>query len=397
MTALLAGTVWAGLIAWLVLRMCRQFRTHRAASLGRPMPDAADAALPDIAIIVPARNEIVNIATCLAGLTAQRGLTAGSSITVVDDGSQDGTGQAVARAARGDPRIELVESSDLPAGWMGKPHACWQGALRTRADWLCFVDADVRAMPELIGAALGAASRQRIDMLSLNPLQELGSFWERLIIPAGLVAIACTTDLRPIDDPTSPEVTANGQFILIRRAVYFAVGGHAAVRGEVCEDKALAARVKHGGWRFRLLGAEHLARTRMYTGLAALWEGLGKNAIEIIGNGPTTAAAATAAMAIGWAAILVPALTAIVMTQEPSAAGFIGLALAALGSAAVLGIQIGTARHFRVPVAFALIFPVAYSAVAALAWHSVALRRAGHITWKGRTYALQRKASPGRS
>jgi chlorobactene glucosyltransferase len=393
MTALLAGAVWAGLIAWLLLRIFRQFRAHRAASLSEP---AADAALPDIAIIVPARNEIANIASCLRGLAGQRGLSGGSSIIVVDDGSQDGTGQAAAQAARGDPRIKLIEAGDLPPGWMGKPHACWQGALRARAEWLCFVDADVRAMPELVRAALSAAAQQHIDMLSLNPLQQLGSFWERLIIPAGLVAIACTIDLRPIDDPASPEVSANGQFILIRRAVYFAVGGHAAVRGEVCEDKALAGRVKHGGWRFRMLGAEHLARTRMYTGLAALWEGLGKNAIEIIGDGPTTVAAATAAMVIGWAAILVPALTTIAVTQEPTPAGFIGVALALLGSAAVVGIQTGTARHFRVPLVFALMFPVAYTAAAALAWHSVALRRAGHITWKGRTYSLQRKASPGR-
>jgi chlorobactene glucosyltransferase len=392
-TALVAGAVWAGLIAWLLLRIFRQFRTHRAASLSGPM---ADTALPDIAIIVPARNEIANIAACLEGLAAQRGLTGGSSIIVVDDGSQDGTGQAVADAARRDPRIELIEAGDLPAGWMGKPYACWQGALRAQTEWLCFVDADVRASPELVGAALNAAIRQRIDMLSLNPLQEVGSFWERLIIPAGLVAIACATDLRPIDDPTSPEVSANGQFILIRRPVYFAVGGHAAVRGEICEDKALAGRVKHGGWRYRMLGAEHLARTRMYTSLAALWEGLGKNAIEIIGDGPTTVAAATAAMLIAWAAILIPVLTAIAVMQEPSAIGLIGAALAVLGSAAVIGIQIGTLRHFRVPLVFALMFPLAYTAVAALAWHSAALRRAGHVTWKGRTYALPRKASPGR-
>ena len=70
MTVLVAGAVWAGLIAWLLLRILRQFRTHRAASLSGPM---ADTAPPDIAIIVPARNEIANIATCLAVLTAQRG------------------------------------------------------------------------------------------------------------------------------------------------------------------------------------------------------------------------------------------------------------------------------------------------------------------------------------
>ena len=393
MAALLAGAVWAGLIGWLLLRLLRQFRIHRATSLGDP---AGVPSLPAVAIIVPARDEIANIATCLTGLTAQCGLAGGLSLVVVDDGSQDGTGQAVARAGRDDPRIELIDPGDLPAGWMGKPHACWQGALRSKAEWLCFIDADVRATPDLVGAALAAALRQRIDMLSLNPLQELGSFWERLIIPAGLVLIGCAQDLRPVDDPASPEVTANGQFLLIRRAVYFAIGGHMAVRGEICEDKALAARVKHAGWRYRMLGAEHLARSRMYTSLNALWEGLAKNATEILGDGPNTVAAATAGMAIGWAAILLPILAALSAVREPSTAAAIGTALAILGSAAVIGIQIGTARHFRIPPVFGLLFPLAYTAVAALAWHSFALRRAGRVTWKGRTYALQRKTSSGR-
>jgi chlorobactene glucosyltransferase len=394
MAALLAGAVWVCLIGWLMLRLLTQFRTYRATSLG--FPEGTLASLPAVAIIVPARNEIANIETCLAGLTAQRGLTGGLSIVVVDDGSEDGTGEAVARVARDDERIELVDPSGLPAGWMGKPHGCWHGALRTQAEWLCFIDADVRAAPDLVGTALAAALRQRIDMLSLNPRQELGSFWERLIIPAGLVLIGCAQDLRPVDDPASPEVTANGQFLLIRRAAYFAVGGHAAVRAEICEDKALASCVKQAGWRFRMLGAEHLARTRMYTSFTALWEGLAKNATEILGDGPNTIAAATAGMVIGWAAILLPVLTVLSAAQESSTAAAIGAALALLGSAAVIGIQIGTARHFRVPPVFGLLFPLAYTVIAALAWHSFALRRAGRVTWKGRTYALQRKTSAGR-
>src|ERR1700736_5718365 len=121
MAALLAGGVWAGVIGWLMLRLLRQFRIHRATSLDRPAGCAVS--LPAVAIIVPARNEIANIETCLAGLTAQRGLTANSSIIVVDDGSQDGTAAAIARIARADPRIALIEAGDFPAGWVGKPHA----------------------------------------------------------------------------------------------------------------------------------------------------------------------------------------------------------------------------------------------------------------------------------
>src|SRR5205823_2818427 len=265
-------------------RLLRQFRTHRAASLGPP--NGTPASLPAVAIIVPARNEIANIGTCLAGLTAQRGLSGGLSIIVVDDGSQDGTGEVVARSARDDPRIELIGSGDLPAGWMGKPHACWQGALQTDAEWLCFVDADVRATPDLVAAAVVAALRQGIDMLSLNPRQELGSFWERLIIPAGLVLIGCAQDLRPIDDPAST---------------------------------------------------------------------------EILGDGLSTVRAATAGLVIGWAAILLPILTGISAAQESSTPAMIGAALGLLGSTAVIGIQIGTARHFKISPLFGLLFPFAYT------------------------------------
>ena len=392
MAVLLAGLVWASLVGWLISRALRQFRVHSAVSLAGPGPEPVAPQRGAVAIIVPARDEAENLGKCFAGLSVQRGLATGSSIIVVDDGSQDATAKIVVRAASADPRISFIEAGPLPAGWMGKPHACWRGAMPTDAEWLCFIDADVRAAADLIATAIGAAERNDIDMLSLTPFQELGSFWERLIIPAGLVLIACAKDLRLIDDPASPEISANGQFILIRRAVYFGVGGHEAVRDEICEDKALAARVKRAGWRFRLLGAEHLAQTRMYTGLASLWEGLSKNAVEIMGDGRTTVAVATAGIVLAWAALLLPALAIMVFLQQPSVAAAIGCALALLGSGAALGVQIGTARHFRIPMVYGLLFPCAYTAVAALAWRSVALRRHGRVTWKGRTYELDHKA-----
>jgi chlorobactene glucosyltransferase len=394
MTALLAGAVWAGLVGWLLQRLLRQFRTHREASLG--MAPAEGKPLPSVALIVPARNEIGNIGTCLSALAAQRGLTGGVSIVVVDDGSEDGTADAIAAIAQDDKRIRPVAAGGLPAGWMGKPHACWQGALQADAEWLCFVDADVRAMPDLVGTGLAAAIDRNIDMLSLNPRQVVGSFWERLIIPAGLVLIGCVQDLRAVNKPGSTDIAVNGQVLLIRREAYLAVGGHAAVCSEICEDKALAPRVRESGGQYRMLGAEHLARTRMYTSLDALWQGLAKNATEIIGDGPNTVAAATAALVIGWAALLVPLLTMLTATWEPSTAAFAGAALALLGSLAVIGIHIGTTRYFRISPLFGLIFPIAYTAVAALAWHSFALCRAGQVTWKGRTYAIERKTAAGR-
>ena len=390
MAALLAGAVWACLIGCLIRRAVRQFRVHRAVSLQHL--HGTDCASCSVAVVVPARNEAENLGKCLAGLSAQRDLPAGLSVSVIDDGSQDITAEIAREAAYADPRISVIEAGLLPPGWLGKPHACWRGATSVWADWLCFIDADVRVAPEIVAAAVTTAEREGIDMLSLTPFQELGSFWERVIVPAGLVLIACAKDLRRIDDPASSEVSANGQFILIRRDVYFAVGGHAAVCGEVCEDKALAARVKTAGYRFRLLGAEHLASTRMYRDLASLWAGFSKNATEIMGDGVSTLGAASLAVAIGWAALVLPWLAVSIAVEQPTLASVVGAALALLGSLAVLGIQIGTARHFRLPGAYGLLFPFAYTAVAALAWHSVWLRRQGRVTWKGRRYEIHRKA-----
>lgn len=395
MTALAAGLIWAFVAGFVLLLAIRQFAAHRAATLTIPERETI---VPSggITIVIPVRNEIANIEACLQSLSTQTGLRDDLSIIVVDDESQDGTAEMVARATRADPRIAVLAAGPLPPDWMGKPHACWMGALRAETEWLCFVDADVRAEPGLLRAATAAAERQGLAMLSLAPFQVLGGFWERLIIPAGMMLIACAMDLRKIDDPAAPEISANGQFLLIRRAVYFAAGGHAAVRAEVCEDKALAARVKRAGWRFRLLGAEHLARTRMYTGFASLREGLAKNATEFIGDGFTTVAAGIAGAAMAWAALLLPILAALSALHQPSWNAAAGAVLALAGSAIVIGMHCGTLRYCRLPLGYVLLFPLAYVATAALACESALRRRQGRVSWKGRRYDLHRGASPSR-
>jgi chlorobactene glucosyltransferase len=385
MAVVLAGGVWVCVVAWLIIRATRRFAAHHATSLVR-LAGCRRAKRVDVTVIVPARNEIDNIGDCLASLTTQRGLGDRAAIIVVDDGSDDGTGDSVIRAALRDPRITLIRPDQLPAGWMGKPHACWHGAKAASAEWLCFIDADVRAGPELICVAVAAAERHRIDMMSLSPFQLLGSFWERLIIPAGLLLVGCTGAGNDVDNPASSEISANGQFILVRREVYFAVGGHRAVRSQTCEDKALAGCVKRAGWRYRMLSGEELVRTRMYTNLAALWEGFSKNATEIIGDGPSTIAAAAAAMAVGWAALLLPLLAGAVVAEAPTIATLIGFVLVLSGFFAIVGIHFGTTRYFRIPAMYALFFPFAYTMIFALACRSAALRREGRVIWKGRTY-----------
>ena len=395
MGAFLAGAAWVGLVAFLLARVIRQSRAHASAQLAAAGTRLG--AAPGIAVIVPVRDEAANIGSCLGGLLAQAYPTNRYVILVMDDGSEDGTAEIVAAAAAdAGSRIELHRAGRLPGGWLGKPHACWQGTLRSgAAEWLCFMDADVRAAPDLLRDAVGAAESQGIAMLSLRPLQELGSFWERLIVPAGMLMVACAKDLRRVNDPTSPEAEANGQFILIRRDAYAAVGGHAAVRGEVCEDTALARRLKGAGFRLSVLAAEHRARTRMYRDLPSLWEGFSKNAVEIMGNTRRTLAVAAAALVIGWTVPLLPVILGVAAWRDPSGLAAAGFGLALTGSLAVLGVAIGTLRHFRAPAALGFLFPLGATMAATLAWRSVRLHRAGRVTWKGRTCPVGRVPSEG--
>src|SRR5207248_7969753 len=109
-------------------------------------------------------------------------------------------------AAAGDERVQLLAGAALPGGWAGKPHACWQGAAAAgKVDWLCFIDADTTADPPLLRTAIAAAEARGLDMLSVQPFQELGSWSERLVLPAGFFFVAFTQDLRRVNDPNQPD------------------------------------------------------------------------------------------------------------------------------------------------------------------------------------------------
>ena len=206
-----------------------------------------------------------------------------------------------------------------------------------------------------------------------------------------MLVLACAKSLK-----AGAEDAANGQFLLVRRTIYFQVGGHSAVRAEIAEDKALAARVKQAGFEFRVLAAERLARTRMYRNFASLWEGLSKNATEVLGGPIVTLAAGAAAFAFGWTSLLAPPAIIIAALGEPSPAALGGATLALFGSAVIIGIQCATARHFHIPAAFGLIFALGYSAVACLACNGVLVSLNGRVTWKERTYQLAKTSAKAR-
>ncbi len=213
-------------------------------------------------VIVPARDEAHQIERVARSLASLR--YPALRVTVIDDHSKDATA-ALARAAG----VEVVRlESEPPMGWTGKCHACEQGARRSTSDWLLFTDADTFHTPDSLAVAVAYAERHGLDALSLLLRQECVGFWDRLILPLAY------QNFFAVLRPSAPAF--NGQYILIRRAVYERSGGFGAVRGRVMEDVALAERLAADGYRIALVNGERLASVRMYENGAALWRGMTK-------------------------------------------------------------------------------------------------------------------------
>jgi chlorobactene glucosyltransferase len=378
---LLLASVWLATVLLLIARAASQQRfVPRLRQVNR-LSDP----VPTVAVIVPARDEASNVGPCLTSVLAQSYPRDRLRLIMVDDQSTDATAAIARSLARGDPRLVVLASPPLPQNWMGKPHACQIGysLVAGETEWLCFLDADTQASPALLASALQSARSEHIDLLSLTPFHELKSFAERLMLPCGLYLLAFAKDLARSQDPNSDVTTATGQFMLVRRSVYEAVGGHAAVRNEICEDLALAQLIKNAGGRVLLKRADQLLTARMYTGWQTLWPGFAKNLVDMFGGPWSTATAALLAFALSWTAVLLPIAIALADHDESAAAA---IAISAAASLIALVFHAVGAAHLRIPMWYGLLFPVGYTVGAVLALDSIFRRRRGGITWKGRTY-----------
>jgi chlorobactene glucosyltransferase len=343
---------------------------HRALSTYRGLP-ALTAGEPRqrrlVSIVVPARNEARNLGRLLPTLGALSYRP--REVVVVDDDSSDGT--AAVAAAHG-ARV-VPTGGPPPPGWVGKPRACQLGAEAARGDWLLFVDADTRHAPASLSSALARAERDRLDALSLLLDQELGGFWERLVLPfayAGYFAGVSTVNTGPAD------ALVNGQYLLVRRSAYEAAGGHAAVAASLVEDVALGVALTRSGGRIGLLRANGQVSVRMYRQASALFEGFAKNSLAFARLQPGRGL--RVALATAGATGALPAAVAAARRRPALAACQLALALSA---------HARWAEQFGAPPAYGLLQPLAGLAFLAVVLRGAVAALGGPgVTWKGRRY-----------
>src|SRR5437879_3151352 len=150
--------------------------------------------VPDVSIIIPARNEEANLGACLESLTAQTGVA--FEIMVVDDASTDRT-QEIADSFHS---VRVIAAEPLSQGRAtqqstgkdvtGKTKSLKAGAARAHANWLLFTDADTVHLPGSLARALNEAATEKADLLSYSPEQIVVTFTERAVMPVVFAALA---------------------------------------------------------------------------------------------------------------------------------------------------------------------------------------------------------------
>lgn len=335
--------------------------------------------------MIPARDEAGEIERTVRSHLAQE--YPDVRVIVVDDQSRDGTGEIVRALAREDSRVTVVSGTEPPEGWLGKPHALWEGARAADGELLLFADADVHYHPRALVEAVSAMEDRTLDLLAFFPQLGGRGFWENVLMPylgeSVFLGLGFLARVRRV-----PIAMGAGAGNLIRRRTYDAVGGHSALRDSVIDDVRLAVTVKRAGFRVAAYRSEDRVFVRMYRGFRGVWNGFTKN-VAYVYNGTV--------------GVVLFALTLLMLAVSIAPAAVLGAA--ALGAAiprtdVVLAAAVFAAgvvlRFALAAVLGAPLWPAPAHPIMTAVWAGLMGRSLFHrfirrrLTWRGREFDARR-------
>lgn len=370
-------TVVLGLIAffWLThgLRVA-----YGAAKLPRlqQFPPAKDC--PAISVIFAARDEEEKVEGALRTLLALD--YPKLQIIAVDDRSTDATPAILAKYASGDSRLKVVRISELPAGWLGKPHALQQGYEASNGEWLLFTDADVQFAADTLRRAISVVRERNLDHLTLMCRLEMKGFWEKAVLTFFGMTFHLSTDPQRVANPKSVSYVGIGAFQLVRRSSYEASGTHKRLALEVVDDMKLAKIVRKAGARSCVGLAEEHVSVRWHAGVANIVRGVSKNFFAAAGFSLALVLAYT---------MLILLVTVAPIAALPFVKGW-ALAFAAVSAAISIGFQAGGAYVLRASPLYGLTQPIGAMIYLYMVMNSTVLTlRQGGIVWRGTFYSLK--------
>ncbi len=383
--------IWISLASSIVLwvaiyvRIRRQEQKIPALDSTTELPDPPGG-WPALSVIIPARNEEREIARTLDSLICQD--YPKFELILVDDQSTDATARIAREILQGFPSGKIISGTPRPDDhWIGKSWALVQGVQQAKEDWLLFIDADVVHHPQAFKKGVAMAAQLNVDALSIMPSIDCRSFWEKCVMPLFALLSAL---LEPLDKTNHPEKSASrlsGAFILIKRSIYEAAGGHTAVKDQILEDMALAENLKKQGSRIWLTYTPDLTCTRMYDNFGDLWAGLTRLSFTMLNYSVPYLCLAFLAAFLGTLVPWISLLWGIEMMWHGS---MIGIAVTAGGLGLLLFMRNALAKIFKVVKihpSYAWLLPIATALYCLAATRAAYRHFAGQgLVWKQRLY-----------
>ncbi|MEV8310124.1 glycosyltransferase [Streptomyces flavidovirens] len=355
---------------------------------------------PDVAVVVPARDEAQVLPLSLPSLLAQD-YPGRAEIILVDDGSEDGTGALARELAglRGGLPLTVISPGDPEPGWTGKLWALRHGIALARErgrengrepEYLLLTDADIAHAPGSLRELVDAARTNHLDLVSQMARLRVVSAWERLVVPAFVYFFGQLYPFRWVNRTGGRTAAAAGGCVLLRTEAAVRARVPDSIRQAVIDDVSLAGAVRRSGGRIWLGLAEGVDSVRPYPRLGDLWRMVSRSAYAQLRHSPPLLAGTVVGLALVY---LAPPLTlcAGVLSVDGVAAWAGGLAWAVMTAT-----YLPVLRYYRQPLWLAPLLP--FTAVLYLLMtvdSAVQHYRGRGAAWKGRTYARP-EAAPER-
>jgi chlorobactene glucosyltransferase len=239
-------------------------------------PSIPNNELPFVSVLVPARNEELNIENILASLLNQD--YPHYEVIVLNDSSEDGTGGIIAKMKHRHPELVVLNGKPLESGWTGKCFACKQLFEASRGEYILFTDADTEHRSNSLRDSVTIALNRKADMVTLFPAMTMVSFAEKLIMPLLWFTVMLLLPFYFVDKKGFVKFSIGiGPFMLFKRSSYSAIGGHESVKAAIVEDVWLARAIKENKMRLIAADGREMLSVRMYRNLRDIWNGFSKN------------------------------------------------------------------------------------------------------------------------
>ena len=363
------------LVAWVAMALITLYsyrHVFRLEEIGERRD--GDPPLPRLSVVVAARNEDRGVEPALASLLAVD--YPDYEVIFVDDRSDDRTGAIADRLSAGDDRLEVIHIEKLPAGWFGKNHASWRGALAARGDVLLFTDGDVVFGREAVRRGVRHLLRNELDHVAvLAALTMPGPMLEACVVVFHWGAHAMGR-LWQVRDSGSTASFGSGACNLFRADCYHAIGGHRQVALRPDEARQLGRLVKSTGRRSDLVRAQSSVQCEWYRSVRGLVRGTANNFFAL--QDYRISAVLVQTVGLLWMAIAPAVLgAALAPVDAVVAALFAASAVTAWGVA----VSIARASGFRWWAGLAL--PAASAVIAYSWWRSMIVTLRRGVAWGG--------------